>query len=836
MQDTLQLESKIGFTFIRERIKAHCTTPYAASRAEGEEFSSDGEEIVRRLSLVEEMMEIAVMESKFPQGGFTDCTVFLPALQKESSIISIENMKRLSAFMDDLRMVTSFLSGTKEGKYPFLKTLALPVQYFPNLRTKIDSILDKNGMVKETATPELHKISSELRQAQVSVSRRVESLLKKAKDENLADEDATISVRDGKMLIPVNATSKRSLPGIVQDASASGKTFFIEPMEVVELNNRIRRLMFDRQREIERILLDFTDYLRPYIPELMDGARFIGEVDFLRAKAECSHQMRAGKPVLSEDGTMRIYEGRHPLLESALTKEGKKIVPIDLFLSPEKHILVISGPNAGGKSVALKTTGILQYMFQWGMPTSCSQKSEFPIFDNILIDIGDQQSMENDLSTYSSHLLNMRNLLKEATSRTLVLIDEFGSGTEPAAGGAIAQTILEELESRGTYGVITTHYTNLKVYAESSRGVANGAMLFDSVNIAPLYKLEIGVPGNSFAFDLARKMGLPEHIVKRAEEKAGEDFIDLERQLRTISKNRRKLDEKLARIRNTDKTLESVTEKYSKELSDIRQAKKQILEEAKEEARQIIAEANRKVESTIKKIKEAQAEKEATKKARQDLKAAGEHIENKGDTDRDRKIEAKMKSLQQRKERQMERKAKREKAGSRETHESQEQKPLVLEVGSKVKVEGGSLIGEVMQIEGKWVTISLGDITSRVKKDSVTVISNKEFQSKTGPSPASSLRNYSVTLDESISRRKLTFKDEIDIRGQRLEEALVNVSRFMDDATLVGASKVRILHGKGTGVLKEEIRKWLKTNPSVVSLSDEDVRLGGAGITVVNLD
>ncbi|MBQ1747834.1 MAG: Smr/MutS family protein, partial [Bacteroidales bacterium] len=366
--------------------------------------------------------------------------------------------------------------------------------------------------------------------------------------------------------------------------------------------------------------------------------------------------------------------------------------------------------------------------------------------------------------------------------------------------------------------------------------VANGAMLFDSVNIAPLYKLEIGVPGNSFAFDLARKMGLPEHIVKRAEEKAGEDFIDLERQLRTISKNRRKLDEKLARIRNTDKTLESVTEKYSKELSDIRQAKKQILEEAKEEARQIIAEANRKVESTIKKIKEAQAEKEATKKARQDLKAAGEHIENKGDTDRDRKIEAKMKSLQQRKERQMERKAKREKASSRETHESQEQKPLVLEVGSKVKVEGGSLIGEVMQIEGKWVTISLGDITSRVKKDSVTVISNKEFQSKTGPSPASSLRNYSVTLDESISRRKLTFKDEIDIRGQRLEEALANVSRFMDDATLVGASKVRILHGKGTGVLKEEIRKWLKTNPSVVSLSDEDVRLGGAGITVVNLD
>ena len=780
------------------------------------------------------MIQISIMESKFPQGGFTDCTGFLPSLKKESSAISVENMKKLSDFMGNLRSVTSFLSSTKEEKYPFLKALALPIQYYPAVNAKIDSILDKNGLVKDTASAELHKISSELRQAQSSVSRRIESLLKKAKADNLADEDATISVRDGKMLIPVNATSKRSIPGIVQDASASGKTFFIEPMEVVELNNRIRRLTFDRQREIARILMEFTDFLRPYIPELMDGAKFIGEVDFIRSKAECAGGMRAGMPVLSEDGSLRIYEGRHPLLESALTKEGKKIVPTDLVLTKDKHILVISGPNAGGKSVALKTVGILQYMFQWGMPTTCSQKSEFPVFDNILIDIGDQQSLENDLSTYSSHLLNMRNLLKAASDRTLVLIDEFGSGTEPAAGGAIAQTILEELEERGTYGVITTHYTNLKVYAEGSKGVVNGAMLFDSVNIAPLYKLEIGVPGNSFAFDLARKMGLPEHIVKKAEEKAGEDFIDLEKQLRTISKNRRKLEDKLARIRNTDKTLESVTEKYSKELSDIRQTKKQIIEQAKEEARQIIAEANRKVESTIKKIKEAQAEKEATKKARQALKDAGEKIENKPDTDQDRKIEAKMKSLQERQARREERKAKREKLQPQP--KAEEPKALKLEPGCKVKVQGSGLIGEVIKIEGKNVTISVGDITSRVKKDSVTVISNKEFQSQVGAKPAASLRNYSVNIDESISKRKLSFKDEIDIRGQRLDEALVSVSKFIDDATMVGASKVRILHGKGTGVLKEEIRKWLKTNPSVVSCKDEDVRLGGAGITVVEFN
>ncbi|MBO7561445.1 MAG: Smr/MutS family protein [Bacteroidales bacterium] len=833
MQDTLQLENKIGFSFVRDKIKGRCSTEFAVKRAEEEMISSDAKEIERRLSLVEEMMEIRTMESKFPQGGFTDCTSFLPSLLKASSSISVENLKKLSAFMDNLRSVTSFLSGTKEEKYPFLKALALPIQYFPAVNTKIGNILDKNGFIKDSASPELQKISSELRQGQASVSRRIESLLKKAKADNIADEDATISVRDGKMLIPVNATSKRSLPGIVQDASASGKTFFIEPMEVVELNNKIRRLMFDRQREVARILMEFTDFLRPYIPELMDGARFIGEVDFIRAKAECAHQMRAGKPVISVDGSLRIYEGRHPLLESALEREGKKIVPIDLTLTRERHILVISGPNAGGKSVALKTTGLMQYMFQWGMPVSCSQKSEFPVFDNILIDIGDQQSMENDLSTYSSHLQNMRNLLKAASGKTLVLIDEFGSGTEPAAGGAIAQTILEGLEERGTYGVITTHYTNLKVYAEGSKGVINGAMLFDSVNIAPLYKLEMGVPGNSFAFDLARKMGLPEPLVKKAEEKAGEDFIDLERQLRTISKNRRKLDEKLARIRNTDKTLESVTEKYSKELSDIRQAKKQIIEQAKEEAKQIIAEANRKVESTIKKIKEAQAEKEATKKARQALKDAGQNIENKGLSNQDKKIEAKMKSLQERQARREERKAKRE--PQQPKAKAEEPKVLTLEPGCKVKVNGSGLIGEVIKIEGKNVTISVGDITSRVKKDSVTVISNKEFQSQAAAKP-SSLRNYSITLDESISKRKLSFKDEIDIRGQRLDEALMTVSKFIDDATLVAASKVRILHGKGTGVLKEEIRKWLKTNPAVASCQDEDVRLGGAGITVVELN
>ena len=832
--NTKGLEHKIGFNFIREKIKGRCSTAYGQKRAEEEPFSSDLKEIEERLLITEEMMEIAMFEPKFPQGGFTDCTQFLPQLSKESSCISLENMRRLFSFMENLRQITSFLHSSKEGKYPTLKKLAQPIQFFPAIGAKIDSILDKNGSIRDSASPELLKISKELNQYQNSVSKRIESILKKAKEDKIADEDAGVSVRDGKMLIPVNALSKRSLPGIVQDASASGKTFFIEPMEVVEMNNKIRRLQFEKQREVARIMMEFTDFLRPYLAELMEAARFVGEVDFIRSKAECARGMEAGRPILSTDGTLKIAKGRHPLLEASLAKEGKKVVPIDLELNPNKHILVISGPNAGGKSVALKTVGILQYTVQWGMPATCSQISEFPVFENIMIDIGDEQSLENDLSTYSSHLLNMKDVLKYSSSRTLVLIDEFGSGTEPAAGGAIAQTILEELDNRGTYGVITTHYTNLKVYAESGKGVVNGAMLFDSAKIAPLYKLEIGVPGNSFAFDLARKMGLSEQIVKRAEEKAGEEFIDLEKQLRTISRNRRKLDEKLARIRNTDKTLESVTEKYSKELSEITKQKKQIIEQAKEEARQIIAEANKKVESTIKKIKEAQAEREATLKARKELKSVGEGLESKGSTEQDKKIEAKMKSLQERKERQLERKKKRKEAVVEEP--KQEVVKQELAPGAKVKVEGSNLMGEVMQIEGKWVTISVGDITSRVKKDAVTVISNKEFNSTAAQSIKTSQRSYSVQVDEQINQRKLSFKDEIDIRGERLDEALLSVSRFLDDATLVGAHRVRILHGKGTGVLKEEIRKWLKTNPAVKSFSDEDVRFGGAGITVVDME
>jgi DNA mismatch repair protein MutS2 len=533
------------------------------------------------------------------------------------------------------------------------------------------------------------------------------------------------------------------------------------------------------------------------------------------------------------------------LLEATLRKEKKQIEPLSLEINKLKHILVISGPNAGGKSVCLKTVGILQYMFQWGMLVPCSEVSEFPVFNKIFIDIGDEQSIENDLSTYSSHLMNMKNMLKNADEKSLVLIDEFGAGTEPAAGGAIAETILEELDKRGVYGIITTHYTNLKVYAQNSSGTINGAMQFDSAKIQPLYKLELGVPGNSFAFELARKMGLPENIVHQAEEKAGESFVDLERQLRAISKNRRKLDEKLARIKNTDKNLESVTERYAQELSDIKETKKKIIQQAKDEAQQILVAANKKIEATIREIRENQAEKERTKLVREDLKKFNESLEQQKDSKQDRNIQAKMEQLVARKKRQEERKGRNmQHAVQQSTAEAmrdglnfahgalQEGKfvPGVLQVGSKVKIKGSDLIGEVMQISEKWINISVGDIISKVKNDSVEVISNKEFENAC-KSVYKPLIHNSLEIDE----RKLNFKTEIDVRGERLNDALDIVARYIDDAELVGASKVRILHGKGTGVLKEEIRKFLKTIPAVQSCTDEDVRFGGSGITIVQM-
>jgi DNA mismatch repair protein MutS2 len=638
----------------------------------------------------------------------------------------------------------------------------------------------------------------------------------------------------------VASAKKRQFAGFVYDESATGKTTFIEPAEIVALTNEISELRFAETREIARILHEFAEFLRPYVPDLSAAAIFLGEIDFLMAKANVALDFIAGMPVLSESGELSLRKARHPLLEKALRKEGRTIVPLTATLTPEKHILLISGPNAGGKSVCLKTVGLLQYMFQWGMLIPTSETSELPVFDRIMVSIGDDQSIDNDLSTYSSFLADMNAMLKEADGKTLVLIDEFGSGTEPAAGGAIAEAILAELDRRGTYGVITTHYTNLKLYAASGdTGVVNGAMQFDAQKIAPLFVLEMGLPGNSFAFELARKMGLPEPIVKDAEERAGEEFVGIERNLRKIARNRRVLDEKLTKIRATDKTLEAVTDKYQKELEDIKALRQKILDEAKKEAEEIIKGANRQVESTIRTIKESQAEKEATKDAREQLSdflgaLAGKKLEDK--RNREEYLDKKLKTLQERKEREKARKARRapkDGQGAADAGASEEEKLTAfrsapLKVGEKVRIKDSGMVGEVSKVSTKAVTVIVGNLSTKLPLDRVERVTSNEYRAAVRETP-----KPRQVYDAGIAERKANFRLELDVRGQRVSEAIENVMRYIDDAIMLDVGTVRILHGKGTGALREEIQKYVRTVPGVVSATDEHIQFGGSGVTVV---
>ena len=746
--------------------------------------------------------------------------------------------------LETLRKVTNFFEGVKDGVYPNLKRMSSHVMNFPQVQRRIDVIVDRYGDVKDTASDALYDIRKSLREKEGAISRRMSAILKKAQEEGIVDSDTGVSVRDGKMLIPVSAANKKKIAGFIYDESATGKTAFIEPAEVVELDNQIKELRFSEQREILRILLEFTDFLRPYIPDLLGGARYLGEIDFIMAKAQIALDFIAGMPVISDNGELNLRKARHPLLERALRKEKKAIVPLTASLNPAKHILLISGPNAGGKSVCLKTVGLLQYMFQWGMLIPTSEASELPVFDRIMVSIGDDQSIDNDLSTYSSFLADMKTMLAEADSRTLVLIDEFGSGTEPAAGGAIAEAILSEFDKRGVYGVITTHYTNLKLYASADTGVMNGAMMFDVKNIAPMFRLEMGLPGNSFAFELARKMGMPESVIKDAEARAGEEFVGIERNLRKIARNRKALDEKLERIRNTDKTLESITDRYQKELQQIKQTKKEILDQAKKEAEEIIKSANRQVENTIRTIRESQAEKETTQEARKELSgfmsllAAKKEQEQK---EKDDYIEKKIRQLDARKERQKQRKAQKadEKASQQAMEEMAEQQRIEafrsapLKAGEKVRIKENGMVGEVVKVSAKAVVVAIGNISSKMPLDKVERITSNEYKSavKETAKPVSTIR-----IDSSITERKLNFKTEIDLRGERLSDALDQVSRYIDDAIMLGIGSVRIIHGKGTGVLRDEIQKLLRTVPGVASAKDEHIQLGGSGVTVVTFE
>ena len=821
-----RLEAKLGFDKVRETISNRCQTEYAADRVAGEEFSADPSEIGARLQLTDEMRLVLMFEDSFPTTGYIDALPFLRPLLKEGFSVDKHSLAKLGSLLELSRKTSQFFLTIKDGVYPALKRMTSKMVSFPEVRRRIESILDKYGEIKDSASDELLHIRQDLRAKEAAISKKATAILNAAKDEGIVDGDASVSVRDGKFLIPVSTSAKRKIRGFVYDLSASGKTTFVEPAEVIELENEISELRFEEAREISHILYVFSEFVRPYVPDLIETARTLGEVDFLIAKAQTALDYVAGVPVISTDGSLSLRKARHPLLEKSLKKEGRQICPLTVNLTPQKRLLIISGPNAGGKSVCLKTTGLLQYMFQWGMLVPTSESSELPVFDRILVCIGDDQSLENDLSTYSSFLADMKDMLAKADERTLILIDEFGSGTEPAAGGAIAEAVLAEFDRRGAYGVITTHYTNIKLYAagENTHAV-NGAMLYDTSKIAPLFQLKIGMPGNSFAFELARKMQLPEPIVKDAENRAGEEFVGIERNLRKIAKNRRVLDEKIRKVKTTDKNLEELAEQYERELEDIRSRKKEILDQARLEAEEIIRSAGKQVEKTIKDIKESQAEKERTKEARAELSGflgALEERKSKEKKDHDEYIERKKALLEKRKK-----PAKNTEADREEAFRS-----APLKIGEKVRVKSNGMVGEVVGVSGKKVTVVIGNITSKLPAERVERISSNEFKeaSKKTYTPVYEKR------DPAITARKLNFSPELDIRGERLQAAMDIVVRYIDDAQMLGIGSVRIIHGKGTGALHDEIQKYLKTVPGVISVADEDIRHGGSGVTVVTFE
>jgi DNA mismatch repair protein MutS2 len=817
-------EGRVGFESIRKQIIEACSMQSSKEMIASEGFSRSLREVTERLELADQMRLVIMMEPGADIGEQEDIRDIVDKVAVEGSYLTSEECATLCRSLRLAASIISFILSRKEGSYPALERITRRVEILPHLQAAIERVVDDKGEVRSSASAELADIRRSIREHEGQVSKRLQHVLQQAKSAGIVDADAMISIRDGHAVIPVQAANKRKLSGFIHDESATGRTVYIEPVEVVELNNELRELEYAEKREIVRILSELTATLRLDTAGLREIESYLTTIDMLRAKARWAIDNGAVKPIISTEGRLLLRKARHPLLEQSLKQQHRAIVPLDMELNTEQRILVISGPNAGGKSVCLKTTGILQYMVQCGFLVPTLENSEFPLFDSLMIDIGDQQSIENDLSTYSSHLVNMKAMLQEASERTLILIDEFGSGTEPTIGGAISEAILERLVERKAYGVITTHYANIKYFASRHEGVANGAMAFDVKNIQPLFSLEMGKPGSSFAIEIARKTGLPEEIIRNAMDKAGEDHINLEKQLREIARDKRYWAEKRDRIRLTDRKVEQLEQTYSDRLQSIKEERKQILEKARREAAELVSEANRTIENTIKAIRESQADKELTRMVRKELTTFAEESVFDWKAHED-KLEAEMQRLARRRERREQRAQMREEQAER--LKPAEPAPQKIEVGSKVRIEGQEMPGVVQLIKGKKAQVAFGQMIMMVELSRLKAVSSAEFKRAT----RSDAPRTVVSVD--IRERKLNFRDNIDVRGMRTVEALAMVEDLIDDALMVGVSGVTILHGKGTGALKEEIRKYLRTVRDVDTIKDDHADRGGAGITVV---
>ena len=814
-------EEKIGFDKIRGLICDRCLSTLGSERVAGMQFQTSFDTIDRLLHETEEFTHILQTEDNFPADYFFDIRSSLQRIRIEGTFLDETELFNLRRSLETIRHIVGFFINEEESPYPHLQALAGNVVVFPQLLSRIDQIIDKFGHVKDNASTELSQIRRELNRTLSSISRSLNMILRNAQSEGIVDKEVSPTLREGRLVIPVIPAYKRRIKGIVHDESASGKTVYIEPAEVVEANNRIRELEGEERREIIRILTLFTDELRPHLAEIAHSYEFLADIDFIRAKALFAIEINALLPHFENCRQIEWYHAIHPLLFLSLKKQNKQVVPLDIALTPQQRILLISGPNAGGKSVCLKTTGLLQYMLQCGLLIPVYENSHTGIFDHIFIDIGDEQSIENDLSTYSSHLTNMKFFVKNCNESSLLLIDEFGGGTEPQIGGAIAEVLLDRFNRKKAFGVITTHYQNLKQFAEDTQGIVNGAMLYDRHMMQPLFKLSIGNPGSSFAIEIARKIGLPEDVIADASEKVGSDYIDMDKYLQDIVRDKRYWENKRQNIRHREKQLEEITQRYADNLQEIEKERKRILKEAKQKAEQLIAESNARIENTIRTIKEAEAEKEKTKMARQELHSFKKGLQKNDENDDtiSRKI-AKIKAKEEKKNH------------SKKEADAETSKTTTISVGDAVCLKGQTTVGEISAIQGNKATVIFGHIKSSVHIERLEKVSRNRLKRE----QAIKATFVGEDTTNSMREKSLHFHREIDIRGFRADEALQALVYFIDDAIQVGAEQVRILHGTGTGALRQTVREYLKGVTGIRSFHDEHVQFGGAGITVVELE
>lgn len=810
-------EIKLGFDKIRTMLQGAVLCPLGASRIDKMQFMTKRSDIEYQLALVKEMLEV-FQESKMalPTDSFFDLTEPLKRLRLHGTFLETEELFQLRRSLGTISNLVKFFNPREEeGRkiYPLLKELTNDVVVFPDICRKIDRTLTPTGEIKDNASPTLLEIRRQLASTVNSISRLLNNILRSAQNDGLVEKDITPTMRDGRLVIPINPSNKRKIRGIIHDESATGKTLYVEPAEVVDANNRIRELEGEERQEIIRILTAIANEIRPMLPDIMTSYDFMGTVDFIRAKAKFAERIDATVPQMSNDGSLDWIHAKHPLLYLRYKSEGKAddIVPLDIMLDRRnQRIVLISGPNAGGKSVCLETLGLLQYMLQCGLAIPVRDNSLCTVFDNIFIDIGDEQSIDNDLSTYSSHLQNMKYFVRNATKKTLVLIDEFGSGTEPQIGGAIAQALLGKFNEAKVNGVITTHFTNLKHFAEDTPGIVNGAMLYDRNGLRPLFKLEIGHPGSSFAIEIAHKIGLPQDVIDTAKEIVGSDYVNMDKYLQDISRDKRYWEQKRQKIHQQEKDLEEKLAKYDEKANELKSKRQELIQSAKDEAASILKEANARIEKTIKDIKEAQAEKEATKSIRKKLEEYKEKVSEKPEP----------------------KQVPKKKAKGKDAKNEEEQSPFL--VGDKVRLKGQTTTGEIVSVSGRQCLVTFGMIRSNIDISRLEHVNRAQIREEA--------KNNNLTggvhdpsVSDEIRQRRLHFKSEIDLRGMRADEALSAVTLFLDDAMLLDISQVRILHGTGTGALRQAIRTYLSSLKGSVNFHDEHVQLGGAGITVVEI-